>query len=160
MAQKLLLVKDVKDLGRSGDIVKVKPGYARNYLLPKGLAMIASKHALRLQERLQEDRLKKAAQDRKEAEVLAERLKEVTLESVVKIDQEGHMYGSVSLLDVVRLLQEQQQIVIDKHSVQLKHPIKTIGIHTIEFKLDEDVTAAVRIKVMSEEEATPPPSNE
>lgn len=155
MAQTLLLVKDVEHLGRSGDIVNVKPGYARNYLLPNGLAMVASKQALRLQERLQEERKKQSAQDRKDSEALAERVKDLIVESVVKVDQEGHMYGSVSVLDVVRLLEEQHQIIIDKRSVQLQHPIRVLGVHTIELKLKEGVTSSVRIKVRSEEEEVP-----
>jgi len=152
MAQKLLLVADVDALGRSGDIVKVKPGYARNFLLPKGLAMIADKNALRTQERLQIARQQKAAEDRKEAEELAERLKDVTVEMLVKVDQEGHMYGSVSALDIVHLLQEQQEIAVDKRSIQLHQPIKKIGVQTVELKLKEGVTASVLVKVISEEE--------
>src|SRR5689334_17894347 len=99
MANKLLLMKDVEELGRSGDVVSVKPGYARNYLLPQGFAVLADKKALKMQARLQEERRKKAVEDKKEAEELAQAIDGVTLTTIVKVDHEGHMYGSVSAHD-------------------------------------------------------------
>ncbi len=151
MATKLLLLEDVDVLGRSGEIVNVKPGYARNYLLPRGLAVIADKKALRLQERLKEERQKRALVDQQESEEIAARLNNISLTTVVKVDQEGHMYGSVTAAEIVHLLQEHHQIEIEKKSIQLKHPIKTTGIHPILVKLKENVTASFNLKVMSEE---------
>ncbi len=106
MASRLLLIEDVEDLGRSGEIVSVKPGYARNFLLPQGLAVIANARAIRLQTRLQEEREKKAAIDRQESEKLSQQLQGVTLTVHVKVDHEGHMYGSVTVADIVHLIQE------------------------------------------------------
>lgn len=151
MATKLLLVEDVEALGRSGEIVNVKPGYARNYLLPQGLAIIANKHALRQQERLQEERQKKAIEDKKEADKVASHLEGLTLTKVVKVDHEGHMYGSVSAHDIVDLLQQQHNVELDKRSISIKHAIKTTGVHTIPVKLKEGVTTSFTLKVMSEE---------
>lgn len=151
MATKLLLLEDVEVLGRSGEIVNVKPGYARNFLLPQGLAVIANKQALRQQERLQEERRKKAVSDKKESEEVSARLDGITLTTVVKVDHEGHMYGSVTAHEIVHLLQEQQQVEFDKRNIQLKHPIKTTGVHTISVKLKEGVTTSFNLKVMSEE---------
>lgn len=151
MATKLLLIEDVEVLGRCGEIVSVKPGYARNYLLPQGLAVIADKKALRQQERLKEERQKQADEDKKESEVIASRLDGVTLTTIVKVDHEGHMYGSVTTHEVAHLLQEQHQIELDKKSIQLKHAIKTTGVHTIPVKLKEGITASLTLKVMSEE---------
>ncbi len=151
MATKLLLLEDVDVLGRSGEIVNVRPGYARNFLIPQGLAVIADKRALRLQERLQEERKKKALVDKKESEEVAARIEGATLTAIVKVDHEGHMYGSVTLAEIASLLEEQQQVSIDKKSIQLKHPIKTTGVHTIPVKLKEGVTASFHLKVMSEE---------
>src|SRR5262245_8691147 len=96
MATKLLLIEDVEDLGRSGDVVSVKPGYARNFLLPRGHAVRADQHALRMQTRLQEERQKRAILEKQEAEKTAAALEGVTLSTIVKVDHEGHMYGSVS----------------------------------------------------------------
>lgn len=151
MATKLLLVEDVEDLGRVGDVVNVKPGYARNFLLPRGLAVVANKNALRMQQRLQEERRQKAAQDRKEAEQQAGVIEGVTLTSVVKVDHEGHMYGSVNAADIVGLLQDQASLQVEKRSIQLKQPIKETGVHTINVKLKEGVTAAFTLKIISEE---------
>lgn len=151
MATKLLLIEDVEALGRSGEIVNVKPGYARNFLLPQGLAVIADKKALRQQERLREERRKKAVEDKKEATEIAARIEGVTLTTVVKVDHEGHMYGSVNAHEIVHMLQEQQNVELDKKSIQLKHPIKATGVHPIPVKLKEGVTASFNLKVMSEE---------
>lgn len=151
MATKLLLIEDVEALGRSGDIVTVKPGYGRNFLLPQGFAVIADKKALRQQERLIEERKKKAIEDKKESDAIAARIEGITLTTVVKVDQEGHMYGSVTAHEIVHLLQEQQKVEIEKKSIQLKHPIKTTGVHAIPVKLKEGVAATFNLKVMSEE---------
>lgn len=151
MAAKLLLIEDVEDLGRSGDIVSVRPGFARNFLLPRGFAVVADKGALRMQARLQEEREKRSALDKAEAEHSAGQLTTVVLSTIVKVDHEGHMYGSVSAHDVVELLQSQANIALEKRSVVLKHPIKTLGVHKINVKLKEGVTASLTLKVMSEE---------
>ncbi len=88
MAVKLLLLDDVEDLGRSGDVVSVKPGYARNFLLPQRLGVLAHKGALRMQEKLREARLKKATEDKQEAEKQADHLNQLTLTITVKVDHE------------------------------------------------------------------------
>lgn len=150
MATLILLVEDVEDLGRSGDVVKVRPGYARNYIVPKKLGVTADKNALRMQERLKEQRSIKAAEDKKEAEAQAKALEGVVVTASVKVDQEGHMYGSVSVTDIVHLLAEQQKIEVEKRSVVLKHPIKVTGIHRIDLKLREGVSAGFTLKVVSE----------
>ena len=158
MSTKFLLLKDVGRLGRSGDIVRAKPGFARNYLLPQKMAVIADKNTIRMQEKLQEERRKQAVLDLKEAEVLAARLKDAEVTTIVKVDHEGHMYGSVAALDIVDLLRSQQNVEIEKSAVQLKHPIKTTGTHTIELKCKEGVVATFTLKVMVEEgNGTEPP---
>jgi large subunit ribosomal protein L9 len=151
MATKLLLIEDVESLGRSGDLVNVKPGFARNYLLPKGLGVTADKQALRRQERLLEARLKKAAEDEKEAKAIATRINGVTLTKVVKVDHEGHMYGSVTTHEIIDLLKEHSQVELEKRNIQQAHPIKSTGVHDIHVKLQEGVECLFHLKVMSEE---------
>ena len=151
-ATKLLLLEDVEDLGRSGEIVSVKPGYARNKLLPSRVAVLADKKALRMQARLQEERAKKAIQDKADAEKLKAKIDELeTLTKVVKVDQEGNMYGSVSANDIVHLLEEQAGMHIEKRTVQLKHPLKQIGSYTIHLKLNEGVTADLKVNIEAEQ---------
>lgn len=150
MANKLLLIEDVEELGRSGDVVSVRPGYARNFLLPQGFAVVADKNALRMQAKLQEERKQKAIVDRQEAEKAASALEGVVLTIVVKVDHEGHMYGSVSAHDIISLLQEQVNVALEKRSVALKHPIKETGVHTITIKLKEGVASEITLKVVPE----------
>lgn len=151
MATKLLLIEDVESLGRRGEIVSVKPGFSRNYLLPKGFAVIADKQALRQQERLKAERLQQAIADKKEAETVAAKIEGATLIAVVKVDHEGRMYGSVTHNEIVHLLHQQHHFELDKKCIALKHPIKETGAHTIQLKLKEGVLASVHLKVMSEE---------
>lgn len=149
---KLLLIEDVESLGRSGDIVSVRPGYARNFLLPQGLALVADQSALRMQTRLQEERRKKAIQDKKEADELAVHIEGKTLTTIVKVDHEGHMYGSVSAADIAHLFQEQENIAIEKRAIVLKHALKETGVHNLSIKLKEGVAASFTLKIVPEEE--------
>lgn len=153
MATKLLLLEDVEALGRSGDIVNVKPGYARNFLMPQGFAVTADKAALRRQARLQEERRKRAIVDKQEAEKTASQLENLTLSTIVKVDHEGHMYGSVSALDIAHLMREQANIELEKRAIALKHPIKEVGVFPILIKLKEGVTSQITLKVIPEEGA-------
>lgn len=150
MATKLLLIEDVEDLGRSGDIVSVKEGYARNFLLPRGVAVMADKNAIRRQAALKEARLLKAIEDKKEAEVLAKRFDGLNITAIVKVDPEGHMYGSVTAAEIVKLIEDEHKIAIEKRYVQLKHPIKELGVHRVDLKLKEGVPAAITLKIAPE----------
>lgn len=150
MANKLLLLEDVEALGRSGDIVSVRPGFARNFLLPQGYAVIASKSAVRMQVRLQEERRKRALVDKQESEAIASQIENLELETVVKVDQEGHMYGSVSAADISHLLQK-ANVTLEKRNIQLKHAIKELGAHKINVKLKEGVTSSFTLKVVPEQ---------
>lgn len=150
MAIKLLLIEDVEDLGRSGDLVSVRHGYSRNFLIPRGMAVIADKNAVRRQSALQEARRLKAIEDKKEAEVLAKQLEPVTIHSIVKVDPEGHMYGSVSAIDICRQLEIEHGIEIEKRFIQLKHPIKELGVHKVDLRLQEGVPASITLKISAE----------
>lgn len=150
MANKLLLIEDVETLGRSGDIVSVRPGYARNFLLPQGFAVVADKNTLRKQKQLQETRRLQAIEDKKTAEEQSSLVQGKVLITVVKVDEAGHMYGSVSPNDVVTMLQNQLNLKIARRAVQLVHPIKQVGVYAIELKLGEGVAGTVTLKVVPE----------
>lgn len=149
MANQLLLIEDVDDLGRSGDIVSVKPGYARNFLLPQKKAVIADKFTLRMQARLQEERKKQAAVDKTAAEELAARIQGSVLTIHVKVDPDGHMYGSVTATDIARLFAN-DGITVDRKQVVLLQPIKQLGSHQIQLRLKEGVPAQVQLDIVSE----------
>lgn len=148
MAYQLLLTEDVEGLGKKGQIVKVRPGYARNCLLPMKRGVVADAQTLRMQKRLQEERAKQAVVDRAESEQLAAKLAGVSLEMIVKVDQEGHMYGSVSAHDIVEKLLAEKGIALDKKHVALKHAIKMTGVHDVPFKLKEGVTCSITVTVV------------
>ena len=150
MASKLLLIEDVEDLGRSGEIVNVRPGFARNFLLPRGLAVVADRGALRMQARLQEQRRIQAVEDKKEADEQAAKMTDITVTTIVKVDHDGHMYGSVTAQDIVHLLQEQAGLALEKRLLQVKHPFKEIGVHKVNVKLKEGVASSFTLKIISE----------
>lgn len=152
MATQYLLLEDVEGLGHSGDIVKnIRPGFARNFLLPQKKIVIADKQTLRLQEKLKEERAKKRLLDKQESDAIAARVTGLTLTQVVKVDHDGHMYGSVTIADIAHLLQEHAQVEIEKKAILLKHAIKSTGVHTIHLKLKEGVDATFHLNVLSEE---------
>ena len=151
MMTKVLLLDDVDDLGRKGEVFSVRPGFAYNYLIPQQLAMIANKAALRKQARLQEERKVKAEQDKQESDQIASKLQGETIETSVKIDHEGHMYGSVSALDIIHLIKLKTGIDLEKRMVQLKHPLKETGVFELSIRLKEGVSTSVTLKIIPEE---------
>jgi large subunit ribosomal protein L9 len=157
MKNKLLLTEDVYGLGRSGDIVSAKPGYVRNFLIPQRKAVFAGEHSIRLQEKLREERAKRAAVDKKEAEAFAAKLLGKVITTTVKVDQQGHMYGSVSAADIAKMLQEQLEVILEKRNVVLPHGIKTLGVHEVNLKLKEGVPAVVTLHIKGEGVVEKPP---
>lgn len=149
MKQQLLLLQDVDSLGKKGEIVTAKPGYVRNFLLPQGLAVIASPNTIRKQERLRAERAKQAVVDRKESEEFAIQIEGTSLEIRVKVDPEGHMYGSVSAGDIAQLFHE-KGLPIDKKSVLVPKPIKTTGMHKVSLKLKEGISATCQLSIIPE----------
>lgn len=149
MQNQLLLIEDVDNLGRSGDVVSARPGYARNFLIPQKKAVVADKFTLRMQARLKEERAKRAEVDRKDAEIIAQKINSMVLEIEVKVDPEGHMYGSVAALDIVTAF-EKEGFQLERKNVVLPHPIKEVGVHTIQLKLKEGVPASFTLKINSD----------
>lgn len=149
MKQQLLLLQDVDALGKKGEIVTAKPGYVRNFLLPKGFAVIASPNTLRKQERLKAERAKQAIIDRKESEELAKQIEGIALQTRVKVDPEGHMYGSVSAADIAQLFQE-QGLPVERKSVLVNKPIKETGNHKITIKLKEGIAIVCQLAIIPE----------
>ena len=149
MKQQYLLISDVEDIGRSGEVISVKPGFARNFLLPQQKAVPASEHTLRMQERLKAERAKQADIDRKEAEELAAKLQGLTLTITVKVDQEGNMYGSVGYSDIMELFAK-EGLQMDRRNIGLNKPIKTTGAHSMTLKLKEGVMCSYTLNIVGE----------
>jgi len=152
--QKLLLIEDIEDLGRSGEIVSVKHGYARNFLLPKKFAMIADANTLKMQEKLRKQRAIKALHEKKEAEDLVKIIEPMTFSITVKVDPEGKMYGSVGHQDILDLF-EKHNIKLSKKNIGIKKPIKEIGIVEIPIRLKEGVETKVTLQILPEKIAKP-----
>lgn len=147
---KILLLDDVESLGKKGEIVTVRAGYARNFLLPKKRARIADPNAIRMQKKLVEERASQAIVDRDEANVLSDKLKDLVLETKVKVDHEGNMYGSVSAHDIVQLF-DAQGVKVEKKWILIDQPIKTIGEHELKLRLKEGIPARAKLNIVAEE---------
>jgi large subunit ribosomal protein L9 len=150
---KVILSNDVDTLGHKGDVVTVADGYARNYLVPKGLAMVATKGTLRQAEQMRRAREER---ERKRKEAAAAKVAVLASEPVyisARAGEGGKLYGSVTRSDVARAVEEQLEEVIDRHDVRLEEPIRELGIHQVEVHLHEDVNALVTVEVIAHEEA-------
>lgn len=152
MAQKILLLEDVDCVGLKGEVASVKPGYAFNYLIPQGFALAANRAALRRQARLQEERRQRAEVEKIEALELASKVNGQTIDVEVKVDLEGHLYGSVSALDIVNVLKEKLGVVVEKKMVQIKHPFKKVGVYEVPLRFKEGVTASITLKICAQPE--------
>lgn len=146
---KIILREDVDKLGESGEVVDVKPGYFRNYLNPRGMAMRATDSNLKVYE---EERRQREIRDNKakfEADKLAQKLSNVSLNAPVQVGEEDKVFGSVTSQDIERLLKE-EGYEIDKRDILLDEPIKALGIYTVPVKLHKDVTGEVKVWVIKE----------
>jgi large subunit ribosomal protein L9 len=145
----VILRTDIPKLGKAGDIVKVKDGYARNYLIPKGFAIPANKKNIKALEKERQIILAKAERQRKKLESLAEKLEGLTLTIYRRKIEEDRIYGSVSALDIVNALKE-QGIELDKKFVALEEPIKTLGVFEVPIKLAHDKVVNIKVEVLEE----------
>jgi large subunit ribosomal protein L9 len=145
----VILREDVPDLGGVGDIVKVKPGFARNYLLPRGLAVVADKRNIRVLEHQKRVVADKRERDRKRAQGAAERLSNVRLTIKARAGEEGKLFGSVTNLDIESALAA-QGFSVERRRIRLEEPIKSIGEHTVPIHLGVGVDAKVTVIVESE----------
>jgi large subunit ribosomal protein L9 len=145
----VILREDIKTLGRAGEMVRVKPGYARNYLLPQGLAYEATegnKKRIAAETRV---RTVRNQAERSEAEKAAANLSEVALTLTGKAGEEGKLFGSITSQDIADALARQGH-TIDRRRIELEHPIKTTGTHTVTVRLHPEVHADVRVSVIAE----------
>ncbi|NLL94045.1 MAG: 50S ribosomal protein L9 [Clostridiales bacterium] len=146
----VILLEDVKTLGKKGEIVKVKDGYARNVVLPKKLGIEATTknlNDLKLQ-RANEEKLAKEKLD--EAKALATKIGEASVVVYLRSGEGGKTFGSISTKEVAKAIKEQLNLDIDKKKMVLDEPIKSLGTHIIQIKLHKDVVASLSVKVAEE----------
>jgi large subunit ribosomal protein L9 len=147
---KVILRSDVTDLGKRGDILDVADGYARNFLVPKGLAMKASAGASAQAASMRRARDLRDAQDRAAAEALATTLVPKVITVAARAGSEGKLFGSVTASDIAAAVEEQTKVVLDRRKIVLHEPIKTLGTHTVPVKLHADVEFPVTLDVVAE----------
>lgn len=144
---KVILLQDVKSLGKKGEIVNVNDGYARNFILPKKLGVEANGKNLN-DLKLQKNNEAKVAQEHLDAaKKLAEELKAGKVVLTMKVGEGGRTFGSVSSKEIAEAVKEQMHLEIDKKKIQLKEQIKTLGTHIVSVKLHPEVTAELNVSV-------------
>lgn len=150
MQMELLLREDVEHLGLRGELVKVRPGYGRNFLLPRGLAVQATNANIKAISKQRESLLKKVAADKSAAEAQAALIQSIKLEFARKVGEHGVLYGSVTSMDIAEAVAA-KGFELDRKKIQLADPIKEIGEFEIPIKLHREVTANLKIVVKKEE---------
>ena len=149
MPMKLILREDVPNLGKSGDLVSVKPGFGRNYLLPRKLAVLANESNVK---QLQHDREVISAQQAKQrgaAQSQAQKLEAVVVRIRRKVGEQDKLFGSVTSLDIAEALAT-QGLKVDRRAIHLAEPIKTTGKHAVEIRLHREVTSSIHVEVSPE----------
>ncbi len=143
----VILTQDVKGKGKAGDVVKVSDGYARNMLLPKGLAKEATQGNVRNLEKQKALAEEKKEEKRAAAQKLAERLEKTTVTIQSKGGENGKLFGSITSKDIAAALEEQEGVKVDKKKIDLPAPIKQAGKETVTVKLFEGVSAKINVNV-------------
>ncbi len=156
---KVLLTQDVPELGKEGEIKQVARGYARNYLIPKGLAVVATPGAIREAEERARAQAEREARLSSWAEEMAQRLGELTLTFEAKAGPTGRLYGSITSADVADALERQLGEEFDRHNIQ-GAPLRDVGEHAVTVQITRSVSAQVQVVVRAEGEEEPPPEEE
>ena len=146
----VILREHVDNLGRRGDVVKVAAGYARNYLLPRKLALAVTEANRRQIERERKVAEVKDAEERSQAEALAARIAQLEIEIARRVGEHDTLYGSVTSADIAQAL-EARGFEVEKRRIQLPDPLKALGETTVPVKIHRDVTAQLRVKVVAEQ---------
>lgn len=148
MSVKVILRSDIDNVGKRGDICDVADGYARNYLLPKGLAMVATDGAVAQAASMRRARDLRDAQDRSSAEEVARTLVPRVITIKAKSGAGGRLFGSVTSADIVEAVEAQTGIVLDRRQLHLDDPIKVLGTHSVQVKLHSDVQFPVNLEIV------------
>jgi large subunit ribosomal protein L9 len=146
---RIILQKEVDKLGAPGDIVQVSDGYARNYLIPRGMAAPATKGAVHHAERLKAGHAERVRRAKSEAEALAERLAKAPIRIAAQAGDEGRLFGSITAQDVADELSRSLEEAIDRRRVHLDDPIRSLGAHEVKVHLHPEVDATVTVDVVA-----------
>ena len=144
---RVMLTKDVKDVGQAGEVKEVADGYGRNFLIPRRLAVLAGKGVEAEATRLRTAAAKRESKDRDEARAMADEIGNKTVVVRLKVGEEGKAFGSITNSDIAEAMKAQHQVEVDRHRIDLKEPIKTLGEHQVTLRLHKDVDAAINLIV-------------
>ena len=147
---KVILKQDIKGVGKADDVVNVAPGYARNYLFPRALAVEASEHQLRELKRRHEALERRGEKALADAREIAERLSQTTITIHARAGAGTKLYGSVTPQDIADAVKEQTGIEIDKRRIHVQEPIKSAGTHTVPVRLHRDVGFDLNVEVVTD----------
>ena len=147
---KVILKEDVQNLGQQGDVVEVKPGYARNYLMPQKLAILFTKQQKKSIEEAQRVEERKLEREKDQLESVLKQVEELSLSLKMQSEEDSKLFGSVTKLDIVKLLEE-NGITIDKKYVDLSSPIKTLGEHKVNIMFTKEMSASFTLTVEKED---------
>ena len=144
---KVILLEDVKGLGKKGDMVNSKTGYARNFLFPKGLAVEATPANKKKWEEEMEIKRQKEAEEKKEAMDLKDKIEKITLKMEAKGGEGGKLFGSITSKDIAEELEKQFKLDIDKRKIELKDNIKSSGLTSIDIRVYPEILASLKVEV-------------
>ncbi len=150
---KVILLKEVDNLGDAGDVVKVKDGYGRNYLIPKGLARLATPSAIKTWNEERRQAARRVSRLKDDAETLAGELRKMEVVVPAKVGEENRIFGTVTSQQVAIALAA-QGVQVDRRKIELDEDIRLVGVYSASIKLHPEVTAQVKVRVVPEEEAT------
>ena len=146
---KVILLADIKGVGKKDEIINASDGYARNFLFPKNLAVEANSENMSKLKAKNDSNAYKKSVERQEAEKIAEKLKGILLKITVKSGENGKIFGSITSKEIADNLKQQYKIDIDKKKIELKEPIKTLGSFSVNIKLYEGVIGTLKIHMVS-----------
>ena len=144
---KVILREDVIDIGAAGETVELKDGYGRNYLIPRNLAIPATKATLKTINEIGKQKEMRAKKRRRGAEIVKDKIEKLSLSAEVLVGEENKVFGSVTGREIVGLL-EKEGIMIDKRAIELEEPIKSLGVYTVPIRVDKEVTADLKLWVI------------
>ena len=147
---KVILKEDVQNLGQQGDVVEVKPGYARNYLMPQKLAILFTKQQKKSIEEAQRVEERKLEREKDQLELVLKQVEDLSLSLKMQSEEDSKLFGSVTKLDIVKLLEE-NGITLDKKYVDLSSPIKTLGEHKVNIVFTREMSASFTLTVEKED---------
>lgn len=147
----IILKQDFKGLGYKNELVNVKPGYARNYLIPKGIALVANEPNKKMAQENAKQMAHKIAKRKQDAEAIAIKLRQLSIQLKAKVGEKGKIFGAVTPLQLADALREQTGYVADRRDISFEKPIKTIGTHKATIKLHKEVSVTLQLEVVAGE---------